>query len=254
MLFDSHCHLTDERLRPDADAVVERARAAGVERLVTVGADAEDWDDVVALAERHDGVYAAAGVHPHIADHATAEVLGRLRELARHPRVVALGEAGLDFHYDLSPRAAQRRAFAVQLALAAELALPLIVHSREADDETADVLRADGRHVRGVLHCFSGGRALLDEALAAGWYVSFSGIVTFAKYEGADLVRAVPADRLLIETDSPYLAPVPVRGKRNEPAFVRHVAEGVARLRGQTLEEVAALTRRNADTFYGLAA
>jgi TatD DNase family protein len=253
MLFDSHCHLSDERLVGEVDAVVARAREQGVTRLLTVGADPDDFDTVTALARRFAGVWAAVGVHPHIADRTDPGVLARIALLAATPEVVAVGETGLDYHYDHAPRDAQRRSFLAHLDLAERLDLPVIVHSRSADSDTAAVLRdaAAGR-VRGVLHCFDGGPALLDAALEAGWYVSFSGVVTFKNYAGADLLRAVPADRLLVETDSPYLAPVPMRGKRNEPAFVRHVAEAVAAHRGVPFEGVARTTTENACTLYGI--
>ncbi len=254
MLFDSHCHLTDERLIEDADEVVARAHEGGVTRMVTIGAEPEGWDDVVALAARLAGVWAAIGVHPHVADLTDDAVLERAEELAAREEVVAIGETGLDYYYENAPRDAQRRSFLRHIELAGRLGLPVIVHSRSADADTAAVLRDVGRSVRGVLHCFDGGRDLLDAGLDAGWYISFSGLVTFKNYEGAELVRAVPADRLLIETDSPYLAPVPKRGRRNEPALVRHVAEGVARLRGESFEEIAAVTASNASCFYDLPA
>lgn len=254
MLFDSHCHLTDTRLLPEVDDVIDRARKNGVDRIVTVGADLDDWGTTLDIARRFGAVHAALGVHPHIADRATDEAMARLEELARgESSCVAIGETGLDYYYDNAPREAQRAAFQRHLELAAELRLPVVVHSRSADEDTAAVLRdAASMGVRGVLHCFAGGAELLDAGLEAGWYISFSGIVSFRNYEGADLVRAVPDDRILIETDSPYLAPVPHRGKRNEPAFVRFVAEAVATIRGLSLEEVASLTTRNACTLYGL--
>ncbi len=252
MLFDSHCHLTDERLIAEAEEVVARARESGVTRMVTIGADPEDMEAAVELAARLDGVWASVGIHPHVADRADGAAFWRIAALARREEAVALGETGLDYHYDHAPREAQRRAFTRHVELAAELGLPVIVHSRSADADTAALLREAGRSVRGVLHCFAGGSMLLEAGLDVGWHISFSGLVTFRNYGGAGLVRAVPADRLLIETDSPYLAPVPKRGKRNEPAFVRHVAEGVARLRGEPFEDVAAYTARNAARFYGL--
>jgi TatD DNase family protein len=252
MFFDSHCHLTDDRLAGEVDAVVARAREAGVTGLVTIGAEPEDFDTVRDLTERFEGVWAAVGVHPHSADRADAEVLARMVDLAAHPGIVALGETGLDYHYDNAPREAQRRAFVRHIELAADLGLPVVVHSRDADADTAAILRDAGRDVRGVLHCFAGGPELLEAGLDAGWYISISGIVTFRNYGGADLVRAVPGDRLLIETDSPYLAPVPMRGKRNEPAFVRFVAEGLARLLDESVDTVAERTTRNALALYGL--
>jgi TatD DNase family protein len=251
-LFDSHCHLTDARFAEEAPEVVARAREAGVVGLVTIASDAADAARAVALAERLPAVWASAGIHPHVAAAASDADWERIAELAAHERVVALGETGLDYHYDHSPRDAQRRAFERHVRLARDLGLPLVVHSRDADADTAAVVRQAGREVRGVLHCFAGGAELLDAGLEAGWFVSFSGLVTFRGYEGAGFVRAVPADRLLVETDAPYLAPVPRRGRRNEPAFVRHVVEAVAALRGEPVDAVAAATTRNARAFYRL--
>ena len=252
MFFDSHCHLTDARLAADAPGLVERAREAGVTGVVTIASDAEDAALALALAEALPGVWATAGIHPHVAAAADEAAWQRIAELAGRERVVALGETGLDYHYDHSPRDAQRRAFTRHIGLAHDLGLPLVVHSREADEDTAAIIREAGPEVTGVLHCFAGGAALLEAGLEAGWMISFSGLVTFRNYDGAELVRAVPADRLLVETDAPYLAPVPHRGRRNEPAFVRHVAEGVAALRGEAVEAVAAYTSRNARAFYRL--
>jgi len=248
--FDSHCHLTDERLRDRVPEVLAAAQAAGVARVVTIASDLEDARAALALARSHDGLYCTGGVHPHQAELASDQALAAVRELADDPLVVAIGEAGLDFHYDNAPRDRQHAAFEAQLAMAAELDLPIVVHSRDADEAMIAALREWGGRTRGVLHCFAGGRALLDAGLAAGWHVSFSGLVSFRNYDGAELVRAVPDERLLIETDSPYLAPVPRRGRTNEPAYVVHVAEAVATLRGQSVEQVAALTDANARAFY----
>lgn len=252
MLFDSHCHLTDERLAAEVDDVVARAREASVERLVTVASDPEDAEQACRLAGRFPGLWATAGVHPHCADRADAGAFARIRELIERPEIVALGETGLDYHYDNAPRDVQRRAVGRHLELAAEVDLPLVVHSRSADADTVAVIREAAGSVRGVLHCFAGGPALFEAALDAGWYISFSGLVTFPGFDVAELAAAVPSDRLLIETDSPYLAPVPKRGRRNEPAFVEYVADAVARLRGESAESVAQATTRNACAFYRL--
>ena len=251
-LFDSHCHLTDPRLAGETGAIVTRAREAGLAGMVTIASNVADARAARAIAAAHEDVWASAGVHPHEAAQADASTFADLRELLADERVVAVGECGLDYHYDHSPRDVQRRVFDAQLALAAELDLPVVVHAREADDDVRDAIRQAGTGVRGVLHCFSSGAALLDAGLEAGWMVSFAGLVTFSKFDAGDLVRAVPDDRLLIETDSPYLAPVPRRGKTNEPAFVRHVAEGVARIRGIDVESLAAATCANAFRFYAL--
>lgn len=252
MLIDSHAHLTDDRLLPDVEQVVQRAQYSGVAKVVTVGTDAADSLVAVELATRLPGVFAAVGIHPHAADGASNEALAAIEELASNPPVVAIGETGLDYHYDNSPRDSQRRAFERHLELARTLALPVVVHSRSADDDTRAMLRNAGTGVTGVLHCFAGNRALLDAALECGWYISFAGMITFAKYMDADLVRAVPQDRILVETDSPYLAPVPHRGKQNEPAYVTHVASCAASLRDEDPAEFAAATVRNTMRFYKL--
>ena len=208
---------------------------------------ARDW------AKGREGVWSTAGVHPHAAQHATPEALARIRGLLeQETTVVAVGECGLDFHYDHASRATQFRAFQAQIELAAETGLPLVVHARDADPEMIEHLRGDAGTVNGVLHCFTGGDALLDVALQAGWSVSFSGIVTFRGFTHHDQIRRVPDDRLLIETDAPYLAPVPRRGRRNEPAFVAHTAAVVAETRQVTVSELARLTRNNAERFFGV--
>jgi TatD DNase family protein len=249
-LIDSHAHLTSEQLAGEAAAVVARARAAGVEAVVSIGTDVEDSRAAASLAAELSGVYATAGIHPHAAADAAADAMAEIRELARGPRVVALGETGLDYYYDNSPREAQRELFARHLELGRELDLPVVVHAREADDDVSALLREAGQGTRGVLHCFAGGRPLLETALEIGWYVSFSGLVTFKKYADVELLRAVPGDRLLVETDSPYLAPVPHRGKRNEPAHVVFTARHIAELRGEDPQVLAAATVRNTRAFY----
>jgi len=249
--FDSHCHLTDERFAADLDAVIERAGQAGVTRIITVASDAEDAERAVQLARRFEGVFATAGIHPHAAGSADRVAKQRVTDLVQSGEVVAIGETGLDYHYDFSDRAVQRELFRWHLELAAESGLPAVVHCREADDDVVAAIRdADG--VSGILHCFAGDRRLLDVGLEAGWYISFSGMVTFRNYGGADLVRAVPPDRLLIETDGPYLAPVPHRGKRNEPAYVVLTAEAIAAIRGEDENTIAELTTRNAVSCYRL--
>ena len=250
-MFDSHCHLTDEKLTPDLEDVLARARAAGVTGMVTIASDAADAGAAHALARDHDGVWSTAGIHPHVAGSATPDALARVRTLVAQPDVVAIGETGLDYFYDNSPREVQRQLFAWHLELAATLGKPVVVHSRNADDDVIGLLR-DAPGVRGVLHCFSGGAPLLDTALAAGWFVSFAGPVTFRRFEGAELLRSVPDDRLLIETDSPYLAPDPHRGRRNEPAYLPHTCAAVARWRNQDAAAIADLTERNARACYGL--
>ena len=252
MLTDTHAHLADERVLPVVDEVVARAAAAGVGTIVTIATDAEDAAVCVSLAERFPGVWATAGVHPHQALRGDDAAFDAIRALAAHPKVVALGETGLDHHYDFAPRDVQRRVFERHLALAEETGLPVVVHCREADDEVRALVRAWRGRATGVLHCFAGDRAMLDEAVEAGWYVSFSGMVTFKRYDGADLVRAVPGDRILVETDTPYLAPVPHRGKQNEPAYVALTAARAAEMRGEEPAAFAARTTANARAFYRL--
>ena len=251
-LFDSHSHLTDAAFAEDRDETIARAREAGVAGMVTVASNPGDARRAIDLADRHEGLWATAGLHPHEARGYTPEQLSELRSLAAEPSVVAIGETGLDYFYDDSPRAEQATSFEAQLELASETGLPAVVHSRSADADTISFIRAFSGRAHGVLHCFSGAAALLEAGLEAGWYVSFSGIVTFAKYEGADLVRRVPADRLLVETDSPYLAPVPMRGRRNEPGLVGHTCAALGRIRGEDAEEVARRTLENACRFYGV--
>lgn len=249
-MIDSHAHLTDARFAGEVEAVLTRARAAGVDRVVTIGTDVPGSRAAASLAASLDGVHASAGIHPHSAAAATPEAMAAIEELAAEPQVVALGETGLDYHYDNAPREEQRDSFLRHLEMGRKLDLPLVVHAREADDDVVALLREAGAGTRGVLHCFAGGREMLRTALELGWYASFSGMITFKSYPSADLLRSVPLERLLIETDSPYLAPVPNRGKRNEPAYVAIVARRAAELRGEDPESLAAATARNAMDLY----
>lgn len=252
-MFDSHLHLTADRFDGEVDEVVRRAVAAGVSRMVTVATDPSDGRSALAIARAHPGVvYATAGLHPHDASAWTDEAEAEIRALLAEPEVVAVGEAGLDFHYDNSPRSIQLEAFEAQLDLAVETGLPIVVHSRDADESMMEILLDRGPNVTGILHCFTGGDALLEAGLDAGWYVSFGGIVTFESFDGADRVRRVPADRLLVETDAPYLAPVPMRGRRNEPAFLEHTCARLAELRDVSSDELVTETTRAAFAFYGL--
>ena len=251
-MIDSHAHLTDARYADDAAQVIDRATAAGVEAVISIATDPDDARNAVTLAERREGIFATAGVHPHAAGRIPEEAIEEVRALAGHPKVVAIGEAGLDYHYDFAPREAQIGWFRRQLVLAAELALPVVVHAREADADVAALMREAGSGVRGVLHCFSSGRGLLDTGLELDWYVSFGGMITFKRFDASDLVRAVPEDRLLVETDSPYLAPVPHRGRRNEPAHIPLIVKRLAEIRAVDTDRLAAATARNARTFYQL--
>ena len=250
-LFDSHLHLTDEQFKGEVDQVIRRAREANVTRMVTVASDAKDSLAARDAARQH-GIFSTAGIHPHAASTFTVSSMDSIRSLLDEPEVVAVGETGLDFHYDNSPRAIQRESFEAHLDLARDTGRPIVVHARSADTDLVEVLQRRGRTVRGVLHCFTGGDELLEAGLEAGWFFSFGGVVTFKSFAGGSQVRRVPWDRLMIETDSPYLAPVPMRGRRNEPAFIRHCCAVVAALRGSTFDETAKRTTRSAIDFYGL--
>lgn len=257
--FDSHCHLQDDRFGPDREAVLTRAAQAGVREIVVIGADPAAAAAARSLAAesgaRPEGpkLWFTAGLHPHEAARWDATVR-RAVEAELDQGAVALGEVGLDFHYDNSPRDIQRSAFRDQLAIARERGLPVVIHSRDAEDETLDVLSASGVDpARVVLHCFTGSPGMLRRAVESGYYVSFSGIATFDSFDSGVLVPSVPADRLLVETDAPYLAPVPHRGRRNEPAFLPDTVAALARLRGARPAELAAATRENARRFYRLA-
>jgi TatD DNase family protein len=254
-LFDSHAHLTDESFVAELDAALERATARGVRAVVCVASDLADSRAAIDLARTasRPRIWATAGLHPHEAEAWTPEVAARLEALAGSGPVVAVGETGLDFYYENAPRREQHGVFRAQLDMAARLGLPVVVHSREADEETAALIEEFSGRVAGVLHCFSGGSGLLAAGLAAGWYVSFSGLVTFKKFSDLEIVRAVPGDRLLVETDSPYLAPEPMRGRRNEPAFLEHTVRRLAEIRGEEPEEVAERTFENACRVYGVA-
>lgn len=245
MLVDSHCHLDFPDFAAERDEVIARARAAGVDTMLTISTRLDQFPTVRAIAEAHDQVWCSVGAHPHeAAEHATTTV-AELTRLAEHERVVGIGETGLDFHYDHSPRDVQERVFRAHIAAADASGLPLIVHARAADAEIAAILQQERPHA-GVLHCFSSGRELAVAALDLGFYISISGIVTFRKADDLRaIVRDVPLDRLLVETDAPYLAPVPYRGKRNEPAFVAATAAAVAALKGVAVEELAAATTEN---------
>jgi TatD DNase family protein len=253
--IDSHAHLADAAFDLDRDDVIARARDAGASAIVAIGESIAAADRAAIIAANNPRyVYHTAGVHPH--DAADFDEVRDIEAIRRHVAAgaVAVGECGLDYHYDHSPRDAQRRAFESQLQVARELDRPVVVHSREADaDITAMIDIAARASIRGVLHCFTGTHAVAEAALSAGWYVSFSGIVTFKKWDDLALLRLVPDHRLLVESDSPYLAPVPFRGKRNEPSFVPHTIQRLASERGTTSDALAELTANNTRRFLGLA-
>lgn len=253
MIVDTHAHLTLGELVEDRAAVLARARAAGVGAIITVGIDPEDSRAAVALAEAREDVWATVGVHPHDAEGLAAADLDDLADLARAPKVVAWGEIGLDFFRNRSPRETQVRWFREQAARARELDLPVVIHDREAHGETLEVLRAAGPGLRGVVHCFSGDEAFAREVLALGFHLSVPGTVTYPKNDTLRrVVASVPLERLLLETDCPYLAPQPVRGRRNEPAHIVHTAEAVARVRGLEVADVARITTAASRELFGV--
>lgn len=254
-LFDSHCHLDDEKFNEDRAEVIARLREGGVERCVCVGSDLPSSRRCVALAEQYPFIYAAAGVHPHEAKDAPADYLDQLKTLLAHPKVMALGEIGLDYYYDLSPRDVQKRVVQEQLDLACDTDMPVIFHIRDAHGDMFDILRSRSRLPAGVIHCCSASAEMVREYLKMGFYISFAGPITFKNAAGpVSASQAVPLDRLLIETDSPYLAPVPLRGRRNEPANVRYVLEKQAEIHGVPPEELADITFRNACALYRIPA
>ena len=248
MLVDSHCHLDFPELSGDADGVIARARNAGVGHMLTIGTKITTFGGVLAMAERFANVSCSVGIHPHEAGVEPKMDVEKLMTLANHPKVVAFGETGLDFYYEHSPRAEQEASFRVHIAAAREAGLPVIVHTRDADDDTIAILQEEmGKGAfTGLIHCFTGTQKLADAALALGLYISVSGIATFKNSSALrDVIRTVPLDRLLVETDAPFLAPMPHRGKTNEPAFVVHTARMLAELKGVSESEIATATTEN---------
>lgn len=248
MLVDSHCHLNYEGLREDVPGVLARARAAGIGRFLNISTKEREWPEVVGLAEQEADVFATVGIHPHEAETHPDVDTAKLVAAASHPKVVGIGETGLDYFYDHSPREQQQTAFRAHIAACRETGLPLIVHTRDAEEDTARILGEEmekGRYT-GVIHCFTASQQFAETALELGFYISISGIVTFKNAKDLqETVKTIPQDRLLVETDSPFLAPVPKRGKPCEPAYVTHTAAFVANLRGQTAEELSQASTEN---------
>ncbi len=253
MLTDSHCHLDFPEFAPEIDAVVARARAAGVGRIITISTRVARHDAIAAIAERYADVYFTVGTHPHQAAEEPDVPVERLVALSRHPKCVGIGEAGLDYHYDEVPREVAAAVFRTHIAAARESGLPLVIHAREADADVADILRDEMERgpFKAVLHCFTSSAALAETGLELGLFVSFSGVVTFKNSDDLrDIARAVPLDRVLVETDAPFLAPVPHRGQRNEPAFVADTARVLAELKGLDPTAFAEATSRNAERLF----
>jgi TatD DNase family protein len=248
MLVDSHCHLDFPDFQADLDALLGRAADAEVGMMLTIGTKISQFDQVLAIAERYSNVYCTVGIHPHEAGREMKTDAAQLISLAKHPKVIGFGETGLDYFYDHSPRDQQRAAFRSHIQAARETGLPVVVHTRDADDDTAAILTEEaGRGpFTGLIHCFSSSKQLAEKALDLGLYLSLSGIITFNKSEALrEIVRDLPLERLLVETDAPYLAPTPKRGKRNEPAFVLHTAAKLAELKGVEAADLAAATTEN---------
>ena len=258
-LVDSHCHLDNPQFNADREAVIERALAAGVEHMVAIGTGSgpPDLEAGVRLADAYPSFYATVGVHPHDAHKASSGTYKKLSELLAHPKVVALGEVGLDYHYDHSPRDVQREVFVEQMRVARDARKPIVIHTRKAWEDTLALIEQHWTPsgLPGIMHCFSGSPAEADRCVALGFYLSFGGIVTFPKaLELQDAARAAPLERILVETDAPYLAPVPSRGKRNEPAYMVQTARKLSELRGETVESIAAATSENFDRILTLTA
>ncbi|WP_050613560.1 TatD family hydrolase [Bacillus testis] len=254
MLIDTHVHLNAEQYNEDLEEVIERAQAEGVKTMVVVGFDTETITRAIELAEKYPFLYASVGWHPVDAIDMTDEDLKWLEELASHPKVVALGEMGLDYHWDKSPKDIQKEVFRKQIALAKKVKLPIIIHNREATQDVMDILKEEGaEEVGGIMHCFSGSEEIAKECMKMNFYISFGGPVTFKNAKNVKEVAAqIPLDRLLVETDCPYLTPHPFRGKRNEPAYVKLVAEEIAALKDVPFEKIAEITTANAKKLFGI--
>ncbi|MBI5682178.1 MAG: YchF/TatD family DNA exonuclease [Deltaproteobacteria bacterium] len=256
LLIDTHAHLDDPKYNGDIDEVIKRAKDGGVEYVITVGCLREraDLRKVAALTKRYDMVYSALGIHPHDARHAVIEAYSEIEELAKDKKVVAIGETGLDYYYEHSPKDIQKDAFVQQIHIARQIKLPLIIHSREAQNDTLDIIRHENvRDIGGVVHCFSGKYEMAKKVLDMGLYISFTGVVTFPKAENIhELVRKIPIENMLVETDCPYLAPEPHRGKRNEPSFVTFIARRIAELKNLSYNDVARITTLNAKRLFNI--
>ena len=253
MLIDSHAHLNDKRFDLDREYLIENLKNNGIELVVNVGADMESSRASVDLAQKYEAIYAAVGIHPHSATEMNEETLKEIEELSKGEKVVAIGEIGLDYYYDNSPRDIQRECFRAQIRLAKRLDMPIVVHTRDADADTLEILKEEKEGLRGVIHCFSSNRAQMKEYLDLGFFIAFGGPVTFKKTdELKEAAKIVPLEKLLVETDAPYLAPIPYRGKRNEPIFVRETAALIAHLKGIMLDDLALQTVKNTKEIFGI--
>jgi len=252
MLVDTHCHLDFPQFDPDRDAVIQRAGEAGISYFVNIGATLDSSSAACDLAAKYAQVYAGVGVHPHEADNFNQEAEDKLRELALRNKVVAIGETGLDYYRNLSSEEHQLHAFSRQIKLAKDLNLPLVIHSRQADEQVIQVLK-DAMPIRAVIHCFSGDESFLKECLGSGFFISFTCNITYKKAQGLrDMIKLTPLDKLMLETDAPYLSPDGFRGKRNEPMQIKLLAEAVSLIKGASVEEIADKTTKNAKEFFNL--
>lgn len=254
MLIDSHAHLDDKRFDNDRDEIIKNLKSNGVELVINIGADVPSSVKGVSLSEEYENIYATVGVHPHDAKDVDETTIELLRALAKKDKVVAIGEIGLDYHYDNSPRDIQRKWFREQIKLAKELNLPIVVHEREASQDVYDIIKEESdENLTGVIHCFSGSLEMAKEYIKLGFYISFAGPVTFKNARiPKEVAKEIPLDRLLIETDSPYLTPEPYRGKRNDPTHVRYVAEKIAELKNIKYDEIVKATNENTKKLFNI--
>ena len=253
MLIDSHAHLDDEKFDLDREYLIKNLQKNGIELVINVGADMESSRASVDLANSYENIYAVVGIHPHDAKEMTASSLEEIEQLSKNKKVVAIGEIGLDYYYDNSPRDIQRKCFKEQIRLAKRLDMPIVVHTRDADEDTLEILKEESKGLRGIIHCFSSDRAQLEEYLELGFFIAIGGPVTFKKTdELKEAAKVVPMERLLVETDAPYLAPHPYRGKRNEPMFVNHTANLIAELKGISIEELTLQTNKNTKEIFNI--
>lgn len=254
MYFDTHAHLDDGRFKEDQDKVIMRAKDAGVSLIVNVGYNLISAKNTVELTKKYDFIYGAVGIHPHDAKDANDNVLSRIKNMTKEPKIVAIGEIGLDYYYDNSPRDIQKRVFRRQIMLARELKMPIIIHDRDAHQDVFDIVKEEKAcEVGGIFHCYSGSLEMAREVMKLGFYISFGGPVTFKNaHKLKEVAKEVPLDRMLIETDCPYLTPVPYRGKRNEPSYVLHTAKEIADIRGMNVDELAKITYENGKKVFGI--
>lgn len=253
MIIDSHAHLDDRRFDEDRDQLIDNLKQEGIDYIINIGADLESSRASLALALEHDFIYAAVGIHPHDAKTADDINLSLIKSMAKSPKVVAIGEIGLDYYYDHSPREVQREVFIKQINMAKELNLPIVIHDRDSHGDLMDILKREGKGVRGVLHCFSGSVEMAREAVKLGYYISIAGPVTFKNARKlVEVVEAIDIEKILVETDCPYLTPTPYRGQRNNPSYVRHVIEKIAEIKGLPFEEIANATSKNTLELFGI--